>query len=42
MFAIQDIIWRTRPDFVIEVGVAWGGSLLFEATLLEILGARRS
>jgi cephalosporin hydroxylase len=41
MFAIQDIIWRTRPDFVIEVGVAWGGGMLFEATLLEILGGRK-
>jgi cephalosporin hydroxylase len=38
MFAIQDIIWRTRPEFIIEVGVAWGGGMLFEATLLEILG----
>ena len=41
MFAIQDIIWRTRPDFVIEVGVAWGGGMLFEATLLEILGGQK-
>lgn len=41
MFAIQDIIWRTRPDFVIEVGVAWGGGLLFEATLLEVLGGQK-
>lgn len=38
MFAIQDIIWRTRPKYIIEVGVAWGGSLLFESCLLEILG----
>ncbi len=41
MFAIQDIIWRTRPDFIIEVGVAWGGSVLFEASLLEILGGQK-
>lgn len=41
MFAIQDIIWRTRPEFIIEVGVAWGGGLLFEATLLEILGGKK-
>lgn len=41
MFAIQEIIWRTRPDFIIEVGVAWGGSVLFEATLLEILGGQK-
>lgn len=41
MFAVQDIIWRTRPEFVIEVGVAWGGGMLFEATLLEVLGGKK-
>jgi len=38
MFAMQEIIFATRPKFVIEVGVAWGGSLLFYSTLLEVLG----
>jgi len=38
MFALQDIIWRTRPEFIIEVGVAWGGGVLFHSTLLEVLG----
>lgn len=42
MFAIQEIIWRTRPDFIIEVGVAWDGELLFEATLLELLGGKKA
>jgi cephalosporin hydroxylase len=41
MFALQEIIWRTRPEFVIEVGVAWGGGMLFEAALLEILGGKK-
>ena len=41
MFALQDIIWRTRPDYIIEVGVAWGGGLLFDATLLEMLGGKK-
>lgn len=41
MFAIQDIIWRTKPEFIIEVGVAWGGGMLFEAMLLEILGGQK-
>lgn len=41
MFAIQEIVWRTRPEFIIEVGVAWGGGLLFEATLLEMLGGKK-
>ena len=33
MFAIQEIIYRTKPKNIIEVGVAWGGSLLFYAFL---------
>ncbi len=41
MFAIQEIIFRTRPKFIIEVGVAWGGSLLFYSTLMEALGGER-
>lgn len=41
MFAIQDILFRTRPDYVIEVGVAWGGSLLFSSMLMEVLGGQR-
>ena len=38
MFAFQEIIYRTRPKYIVEVGVAWAGSLLFYATLLEVLG----
>lgn len=41
MFALQEIIWQTRPDFIIEVGVAWGGGILFEAMLLEVLGGKK-
>lgn len=37
MFALQEIIYNTRPKFVIEIGVAWAGSSLFYATLLEVL-----
>ena len=41
MFALQDIIWRTRPEYIIEVGVAWGGGILFEAMLLDYLGGEK-
>jgi len=41
MFALQEIIYKTRPNFIIEIGVAWGGSLLFYATLQEVLGGER-
>jgi len=38
MFAVQEIIYRTRPDFIVEIGVAWGGSILFYATICEAIG----
>lgn len=40
MFAFQEIVYRTRPKYIIEVGVAWAGSLLFQATLLDMLGGK--
>ncbi|MEI7635913.1 MAG: CmcI family methyltransferase [Syntrophus sp. (in: bacteria)] len=41
IFALQDIIYKTRPQFIIELGVAWGGSLLFHSTLLTVLGGEK-
>ena len=41
MLAFQEIIFKTRPKFIIEVGAAWGGSLLFYSTLMEVLGGER-
>ncbi len=38
VIAMQEIIWRTRPDLVIETGIAHGGSLVFYASMLELLG----
>lgn len=36
--AIQEIVWRVQPDLIIETGVARGGSVVFYASLLELLG----
>ena len=36
--AIQEILWETRPDTIVETGVARGGSLIFYASLLEMIG----
>jgi cephalosporin hydroxylase len=36
--AMQEIIWRVRPDLVIETGIAHGGSLVFYASMLSLLG----
>jgi cephalosporin hydroxylase len=38
VFAIQEIIWAMRPDLVIETGIAHGGSLIFHASMLELIG----
>lgn len=41
LLALQEIIFKTRPRYIVEVGVAWGGSLLFYSTLMEALGGER-
>lgn len=38
IMATQEVIWATKPDVIIETGVARGGSVLFMASLLELLG----
>src|SRR5436853_5391788 len=38
MIAMQEIIWRIKPDLIIETGIAHGGSLVFYASLLELIG----
>lgn len=35
--ALQEIIWATKPDLIIETGIAHGGSLVFSASLLALL-----
>ena len=37
MWAVQDLIWRVRPDLVIETGIAHGGSLILSASMLALL-----
>lgn len=41
MIAMQEIIWRVKPDLIIETGVAHGGSIVYYASLLELLGGDR-
>jgi cephalosporin hydroxylase len=38
VMATQEVIWATKPDVIIETGVARGGSVLFMASLLELIG----
>lgn len=36
--AQQEILWRIQPDLVIETGIAHGGSIIFTASMLELIG----
>ena len=38
MMAMQEIIWNLKPDLIIETGIAHGGSLIYYASLLELIG----
>ncbi len=38
MIAIQELIWKVKPDLIIETGIARGGSLIFSASILELIG----
>ena len=38
MIAMQEIIWEVQPDLIIETGIAHGGSLIYYASLLELIG----
>src|SRR6266404_2118598 len=41
MIRIQEVIYRVRPDVLIETGVAHGGSLVFYASLFKAMGRGR-
>jgi len=38
LVAMQEIIWQVQPRLIVETGVAHGGSAIFHAALLELLG----
>jgi cephalosporin hydroxylase len=38
---MQELIWRIRPDVIIESGVAHGGSLVLYASIQEMIGKGR-
>ena len=37
ILALQEIIWKVKPDLIIETGIAHGGSLCLSASLLALL-----
>lgn len=36
-WALQELVWKVRPDLIIETGIAHGGSLIYSASLLALL-----
>jgi len=38
VLAIQEILWKVKPDLIVETGIAHGGSLIFSASMLELIG----
>ena len=40
MIAMQEIIWEVKPDLIIETGIAHGGSIVYYASLLELIGGK--
>ena len=37
LIRFQEVIYQVKPDIVVEVGVAWGGTTLFIASVLEAM-----
>ena len=38
---MQELIWKVRPDVIVECGVAHGGALMLYASILDLLGKGR-
>jgi cephalosporin hydroxylase len=38
IIALQEVIWNVQPDLIIETGIAHGGSIIFSASMLELMG----
>ena len=34
----QEIIFKSKPDFIIDIGIAWGGGIMLSASVLEMIG----
>lgn len=37
MVAAQELIWQTKPDLIVETGIAHGGSIIMSASMLALL-----
>jgi len=41
ILVVQELVWKNRPDVIVESGVAHGGALILYASLMELLGRGR-
>lgn len=41
LLRLQEVIWALKPDVIVETGVAHGGSLIFHASLMHVIGHGR-
>ncbi len=41
MIRAQEVIYRVRPDVIVETGIAHGGSLIYHASLCQLMGTGR-
>ncbi|MCK5243638.1 MAG: cephalosporin hydroxylase family protein [Desulfobacterales bacterium] len=41
MIRIQEVVYRIKPDVIIETGIAHGGSLIYYASLCKVMGKGR-
>jgi cephalosporin hydroxylase len=41
MIRIQEVIYSIKPDIIVETGIAHGGSLIYYASLLHVIGHGR-
>jgi cephalosporin hydroxylase len=39
MFVMQELIWKIKPDVIIETGMAFGGTAVFYASVMEAYGS---
>jgi cephalosporin hydroxylase len=41
LIRMQEVVYRVKPDVIVETGVAHGGSILFYASLCKVMGKGR-
>ena len=37
MLGLQQLLWSVQPDIIIETGIARGGSMIFYASIMELI-----